>query len=385
MREYALDDGTRLNVLAEGRLVNLAAPVALGHPVEVMDQSFGVQAVSERLRRRLGSGSAWVGLVLAVCIAADAFTRAGEPLDHPARRPRDLGAPAELVAFLRERAGPWRTFVESPSVVPHRRLRSKLGMMNGLFAVPDYEPSPPAAYRAYFDPIRVQPWHGDLSVTRRRTTRSAAALARLLDLMSVRYYATLAAAPPETLAALRDFAGGREYRLPHARVFERLQALPRAYVVHEVIVEPDVEASVARVTSPSFRPREQAVVGDPGASPGDFGSLASALRRPGGAGTAKIESYAAHRVEIAAECDRRCLLVLTDLHHPDWVARVDGRPAAVHRVNALFRGLVLERGAHRISYRLEPTGFRVGCAMLAASLGLLAATALWSRKRRPGS
>ena len=48
VREYALDDNTRLNVLAEGRLVNLAAPVALGHPVEVMDQSFGVQAVCVR-------------------------------------------------------------------------------------------------------------------------------------------------------------------------------------------------------------------------------------------------------------------------------------------------------------------------------------------------
>jgi len=45
---YELPDGRRLNVLAEGRLVNLATPVALGHPVEVMDQSFGVQAVSVR-------------------------------------------------------------------------------------------------------------------------------------------------------------------------------------------------------------------------------------------------------------------------------------------------------------------------------------------------
>lgn len=48
VREYELDNGNRLNVLAEGRLVNLAAPIALGHPVEVMDQSFGVQAVSVR-------------------------------------------------------------------------------------------------------------------------------------------------------------------------------------------------------------------------------------------------------------------------------------------------------------------------------------------------
>jgi adenosylhomocysteinase len=48
VREYELESGKRLNVLAEGRLVNLAAPVALGHPVEVMDQSFGVQAVCVR-------------------------------------------------------------------------------------------------------------------------------------------------------------------------------------------------------------------------------------------------------------------------------------------------------------------------------------------------
>ncbi|MFB6211094.1 MAG: adenosylhomocysteinase [Halobacteriales archaeon] len=46
--EYELADGRRLNVLAEGRLVNLASPVALGHPVEVMDQSFGMQAVAVR-------------------------------------------------------------------------------------------------------------------------------------------------------------------------------------------------------------------------------------------------------------------------------------------------------------------------------------------------
>jgi adenosylhomocysteinase len=45
---YELEDGRRLNVLAEGRLVNLASPIALGHPVEVMDQSFGVQAVCVR-------------------------------------------------------------------------------------------------------------------------------------------------------------------------------------------------------------------------------------------------------------------------------------------------------------------------------------------------
>ncbi|MGH2573334.1 MAG: adenosylhomocysteinase [Actinomycetota bacterium] len=42
--EYRLPDGRRLNLLAEGRLVNLAA--AEGHPAAVMDMSFANQALS---------------------------------------------------------------------------------------------------------------------------------------------------------------------------------------------------------------------------------------------------------------------------------------------------------------------------------------------------
>ncbi len=42
--EYTLGSGKRIHVLAEGRLVNLAA--GQGHPVEIMDMSFSIQAVS---------------------------------------------------------------------------------------------------------------------------------------------------------------------------------------------------------------------------------------------------------------------------------------------------------------------------------------------------
>ncbi|MEM2939796.1 MAG: adenosylhomocysteinase, partial [Candidatus Bathyarchaeia archaeon] len=43
LEEYVLKDGRRLYLLAEGRLVNLAA--AEGHPSEVMDMSFSNQAL----------------------------------------------------------------------------------------------------------------------------------------------------------------------------------------------------------------------------------------------------------------------------------------------------------------------------------------------------
>ena len=44
LEEYSLKDGRKLYLLAEGRLVNLAA--AEGHPSEVMDMSFANQALS---------------------------------------------------------------------------------------------------------------------------------------------------------------------------------------------------------------------------------------------------------------------------------------------------------------------------------------------------
>ncbi len=44
--EYRLGDGRRLHVLAEGRLVNLAGEKSLGHPAEIMDMSFALQALS---------------------------------------------------------------------------------------------------------------------------------------------------------------------------------------------------------------------------------------------------------------------------------------------------------------------------------------------------
>jgi adenosylhomocysteinase len=53
VEQYVLADGRRLNLLAHGRVVNLAA--AEGHPAAVMDVSFALQALSlEELIRRRG-------------------------------------------------------------------------------------------------------------------------------------------------------------------------------------------------------------------------------------------------------------------------------------------------------------------------------------------
>ena len=56
VEEYRMADGRRIYLLAEGRLINLSA--GQGHPVEIMDLSFSLQALSaEHLKREGGSMS----------------------------------------------------------------------------------------------------------------------------------------------------------------------------------------------------------------------------------------------------------------------------------------------------------------------------------------
>jgi adenosylhomocysteinase len=45
-----------IHVLAEGRLVNLAVPKGMGHPIEVMDLSFSLQALCVRYLAEEGRG-----------------------------------------------------------------------------------------------------------------------------------------------------------------------------------------------------------------------------------------------------------------------------------------------------------------------------------------
>ncbi len=54
---YVLGDKT-IHVLAEGRLVNLAVPKGMGHPIEVMDLSFAVQALSTEYMVKHGTSLA---------------------------------------------------------------------------------------------------------------------------------------------------------------------------------------------------------------------------------------------------------------------------------------------------------------------------------------
>ena len=91
IEQYTLQDGRRLNLLARGRVVNLAA--GEGHPSAVMDVSFALQALCvEHLVRRRDELGLWSSARAGVDRSGGGDAQAGGAWGRD--RPADGGAAA---------------------------------------------------------------------------------------------------------------------------------------------------------------------------------------------------------------------------------------------------------------------------------------------------
>lgn len=143
------------------------------------------------------------------------------------------------------------------------------------------------------------------------------------------------------------------FRLAHSgdvKVYENLDGLPRAFVVHR--------ARAAETFPADFDPMAEVII--------EGGAELDA--HPLGPEWVRITAYEPERVEVEVEVTAPGYLVLTDAHYPGWRAWVDGREVPIVTADLLFRAVYLEPGRHRVVFRFQPRSFWVGAAL---SLGTL--------------
>jgi len=165
------------------------------------------------------------------------------------------------------------------------------------------------------------------------------------------------------------------YRLVHSgdvKIYQNLDALPRAFVVHQAEVIPDDDQAVARLRDPAFDPAQTIVV--------DGGEPLVAE----GTGWAEIIRYAPEEVVVDVTTDVTAYLLLTDTFYPGWRVTVDGRPADILRADLAFRAVPLEPGAHRVEFLYRPASVRWGAWVSGAALLLWLVGLVWAvLKREP--
>jgi len=96
-----------------------------------------------------------------------------------------------------------------------------------------------------------------------------------------------------------------------------------------------------------------------------------------------ITRYEPQRVEIEAHSDGKAVLVLSDLFHPFWTVRVDGRPVETFPVFSVLRGVRLEAGRHNVSFACVVPLMRVAWAITAGALLAIALLAWVATRYRP--
>ncbi|MDW8069970.1 MAG: YfhO family protein [Anaerolineae bacterium] len=147
------------------------------------------------------------------------------------------------------------------------------------------------------------------------------------------------------------------YRLVHSgdvKIYENLDVLPRALVVHRAEVLPDDEEVLARMRDPTFDPARLVLL-----------SAGKALNASGRS-TATLTRYEPEEVSIVVTSDAPGYLVVFDTFYPGWEATVDGQPTPVLRANLAFRAVPLMPGTHVVELRYQPATLRLGSWISAA-------------------
>lgn len=182
--------------------------------------------------------------------------------------------------------------------------------------------------------------------------------------------------PTETGQPLVVSSGGR-FRLVHSgdvKIYENLDFLPRAYLVHRSLIQQSDEEGLARLAAPDFDPAQQVVLAGGRA-------LEGSPHVPGD--QVVMERYAPEEVIVRTSSAAAGYLVLGDTWYPGWKAAVDGRETEIVRANVLFRAVYVPPGEHGVHMWYAPPAWTWGWRLsLAAGMALaVAALVSWWRRQ----
>jgi hypothetical protein len=263
------------------------------------------------------------------------------------------------VRFLQQDKGVYRVAGLGPVMPP------STATLCGLQDIRGYDVPVGHRYHTFFQKAlggKVEWWRYDLP------TLAEGSLG-FLSLLNVRYILSLNPLPPP-LSLVYD---------KEVKIYENLEAFPRAFLVHRVETVKDGSAALERIVALGSELRRVAVL--EGSLPEGFPSSSLAEKKGSKEDRVQIIQYTARQVEVHVDASSPGLLVLGDTYFPGWKAYVDEKEATVYRADYLLKAVAVDKGSHRIVFFYQPLSFRVGLGLTAVAGVII----LWCLrlKRRP--
>ncbi len=265
---------------------------------------------------------------------------------NPAADPALLKFTPPVVEFLKSDPELYR--ITSFNLPGEKTFWPNAGMLFGIQDVRGYDSIIPSQYAEFMKLLSPQ-W--DLLYNRISpiyTPYREALDSPLLDLLNVKYVITTQEIenPGYTLVYNGE-----------VKVYRNEDYLPRAFVSPcALAVE---EESLPEVLRELRSPK--CVVLEKGSRPWQHGPDDPPLPEGSGEiGEAEIISYSPTRVVVSATLPERGFLVLADAFFPGWKAYEGERELKLYRAYGNFRAVLLEPGAHQVTFKYSPMSFKLG-------------------------
>jgi hypothetical protein len=196
--------------------------------------------------------------------------------------------------------------------------------------------------------------------------------------------------------ALRQFKLCEETK-SHVRVYENTLAEPLAYIRHSYELAKTEDDAFNKIQSNNFVPSDEVLLEAEGKPIDnaihsiDPSSAATTNAATDGAAIAdhvNLKRDNCNKITIETDTAAPSMLVLCETYYPGWKAYIKHEnktsDLAIMRANYMFQAVTIPAGHSTVVFEFEPSGFRIGLALLALGFITLGAVALLPRLRASG-
>ena len=188
-------------------------------------------------------------------------------------------------------------------------------------------------------------------------------LDRSLNMLNMKYMITYKWVNIEDTSYKKVFSGRDR------DIYENLNCMKRAYIVHKAKYLKQDKEILAQVFSAEFNPHDTVIL------KGKEDTTASSSKGPD---KTQILKYAPEEILIKTCTSKRGFLILSDAYYPGWKAYVDNKETKILRANYIFRAIKLPEGTHTIRFVYKPKSFIIGAWISLVSLLLVVIGLLFS-------
>jgi hypothetical protein len=228
----------------------------------------------------------------------------------------------------------------------------------GLYEIQGYNPVQLQRYAEFMRAI-----NGEAQDYHWANLRAAGVSSPLINLLNVRYVLVDANLPTERPDVATLIAGRREvFRNELVVVYENDDALPRAWIVHDVRVVERGEA-LPLLAGGAIDLRQTALVeGRPPPVAPATGAFVE---------SARVTRYEPETIEFQVEATAPGMLIISEVYATGWRAYVDGEAVAILPTNHVLRGVPIPAGASVVELRYELPALRLGMAISAPTIAAM--------------